>query len=272
MNKNIYYSFVVLYLSILIIPIYWIFRAAFSSQSFITAIPLNFSIEFELENFYKLYSQTPLIRYLLNSLFYSVSTALITVIASFAAAYGFSRFEFKYRIFLMWTVLVTIALPEISTLIPLYKILQSFNLLNSVLGLCIITSSLLTPFTIWIFVPFINKIPKEIEEAGFIDGANILNMLIKIIVPISFPILSAMFLINFINTWNNLIFPLAFCATDECKTLSVAITEIYSGRTPYGRPWDLISALAMIIIAPLIAIIFFTNRTIIGGLTSGSIK
>ena len=81
-----------------------------------------------------------------------------------------------------------------------------------------------------------------------------------------------MFLINFINTWNNLIFPLAFCATDECKTLSVAITEIYSGRTPYGRPWDLISALAMIIIAPLIAIIFFTNRTIIGGLTSGSIK
>jgi len=272
MHKYLYYIFVISYLIIILIPSYWIFRAAFSSQEHITAIPLNYNISLTLNNFYRLYDQLPLIKYISNSIIFSLVSAFFSVIFSFLAAYAFCRSNIKYKYYLMWALLITIALPEISTIIPLYSVLNFMSLLDSVTGLCLIMRSLLTPFTVWIFVPFIKQVPIEIEEASIIDGANTIDLFVKVLFPIIAPALASMLLINFINAWNNLLLPLAYCATDSCKTLSVAITEVFGGRTPYGRPWDLISALGIVIIFPLIFLIFFANKIIIKGLTAGAVK
>lgn len=272
MNMKIYYFFALLYVFIILVPTYWISRAAFSTNESITTLPLIYFPDFTFINFITLFNQIPLFSYILNSIAFSVFSSVIAVSLSFMAAYAFCRFEIKYKKIILWFLLLTIAFPEITTIVPLYSLLKHLSLLDSLVGLCLIMSSLLTPFTVWIFVPFINQIPTELEEASIIDGATILQMFSKIILPVMKPAIGALLLINFINCWNNLLYPLAFCATDDCKTLSVAITEVYGGRTPYGRPWDLMSALGILIFIPILIPIIFSNKTIIQGLTSGSLK
>ena len=86
------------------------------------------------------------------------------------------------------------------------------------------------------------------------------------------PALTTMIVINFINAWNNLIYPLVFSSTVRAKTLSVSITEVFQARTPYGRPWEMISALGVMMVVPVIILVLISQRNIISGLTRGTIK
>jgi len=130
----------------------------------------------------------------------------------------------------------------------------------------------LVPFTVWVLVSFIKQVPIEIEEAAIIDGANLFQLLWKVVIPIMKPALTTMITINFINAWNNLVYPLAFSSTIKAKPLSVSITEVFQARTPFGRPWELISALGVTMVVPMILLVFVSQRAIISGLTRGAIK
>ena len=164
------------------------------------------------------------------------------------------------------------ALPEIATIVPLYRLMSEARLLDTVLGLVLVITSVLTPFTVWVLVAFIQQVPYEIEEAAIIDGADLPQRLIRIVIPLTMPAIATMLVINFINGWNNLLYPLAFSATDQSKTLSVAITEIYQVAGPYGPPWELISALGVTMVVPTIIVVLFSQRAIVRGLTRGAIK
>jgi ABC-type glycerol-3-phosphate transport system permease component len=86
------------------------------------------------------------------------------------------------------------------------------------------------------------------------------------------PSIATMLAINFINAWNNLIYPLVFTSTPQAKTLSVAVTEVFQARTPYGRPWELISALGVTMVIPAVIIVLVSQKAIVSGLTRGAIK
>jgi ABC-type glycerol-3-phosphate transport system permease component len=191
---------------------------------------------------------------------------------AFLAAYAFARFEMPGRNILLWLFVLTMALPEIATIIPLYRIMSRAHLLDTITGLVLVMASVLTPFTVWVLVAFIQQVPYEIEEAAIIDGANLPQRLIRIVIPLTRPAIVTMLVINFINGWNNLLYPLVFSATDRSKTLSVAITEIYQVAGPWGPPWELISALGVTIVIPSIILVLISQRAIVRGLTRGAIK
>src|SRR5215208_4944347 len=127
------------------------------------------------------------------------------------------------------------ALPDIGTIVPLYRILKTLLLSDSIAGITLILTSTLTPFTVWVLVAFIKQVPYEIEEAAIIDGASLPRILTQILLPVTAPGLVTMGLINFINGWNNLIYPLSFSVTPASKTLSVSITEVFAGFSPWGK-------------------------------------
>jgi ABC-type glycerol-3-phosphate transport system permease component len=133
-------------------------------------------------------------------------------------------------------------------------------------------SSTLTPFTVWVLISFIKQIPYEIEEAAIIDGASLPQIFWHILLPITMPGLVTMGLINFINAWNNLLYSLSFNTSPTSKTLSVAITEIYGGYSPYGKPWELIMAVGAVMTIPTVILIIFSQRAIVRGLIGGAIK
>ena len=266
------YAAFIIFALVVLIPIYWMVRSSFATSIDLHTSPLNYFPPFTFKNFQTLVQQVPFFRYIFNSLVFSIMTTLLTLIASFLAAYAFARIQFPGSGLILWILLLTMALPDVGTIVPLYRILAALHMLDTIPGLTLVLGSALTPFTVWVLVSFIKQVPYEIEEAALMDGASLPQIFIRILLPVTRPGLVTMGLINFINAWNNLLFPLSFAATEASKTLSVSITEVYNGSSPYGKPWELIMAIGVTMVAPMVILILFSQKSIVRGLTGGAVK
>jgi ABC-type glycerol-3-phosphate transport system permease component len=266
------YASVAVFAFVVLVPFYWMVKSAFSEEQDVFEIPPIYIPNPTLDNFQRLADQVPLARYIVNSLVFSTATTLATLVASFLAAYAIARIRVRGANALLLALVISTALPEIVTIIPLYQLLRELRLLDSIIGLTLIMSSVLAPFTVWVLVAFIRQVPYEMEEAAIIDGARLPEVLWRIVLPLTAPALATMAVINFVNAWNNLLYPLAFTSSPSSKTLSVAITQIFNARTPYGRPWELISALGVTMMVPVILLTVASQRSIVRGLTAGAFK
>ena len=270
-SVGVYVSFV-LFTIVVLLPIYWMVRSSVARQSDLHKIPLDYAPTPTLQNFRTLVDQVPFFEYTRNSINFAAQTTLLTLVVSFLAAYAFARISVRGSGILLWALVLSMALPDIGTIVPLYQILSRFHLLDSIYGLTLVMSSTLTPFTVWVLVSFIKQVPYEIEEAARIDGASLPVILWRIVLPVTTPGLVTMGLINFINAWNNLLYPLSFSVTPASKTLSVSITEVYAGYSPWGKPWELIMAVGVTMVIPVVVLILFSQKSIVRGLTGGAIK
>ncbi|MEN3185273.1 MAG: carbohydrate ABC transporter permease [Atribacterota bacterium] len=272
-NAVMVYVFFCVYIFITIFPFYWIFISSVTPKHKLFSIPpLYFPSYFTTENFLRMAGNIPFSSYLRNSLIFALSSSAVSVFLSFFAAYAFARIRFRGSNILLLLFLLSIALPPITTVIPLYELYGRVSLLNKIEGMVVAMSSLITPFTIWILISFIKQVPAEIEEAAAIDGAGFLHILFRIAFPLILPAVGTMFVINFITGWNELLYPLVFAVDARSKTLTVGLTEVALESTAYGKPWDLMSALSVVMIIPVIVLVILFQRTIIEGLTRGAIK
>jgi ABC-type glycerol-3-phosphate transport system permease component len=257
---------------IVLLPVYWMARSAFAAVGDLYKSPVIYFPAWNLKNFQTLMEQVPLLQYARNSFLFALSTTLLTIVVSYLAAYAFARIQFRGSDFLMWILVLSSALPDIGTIVPLYKLLQSLHMLDTIAGITLILSSALAPFTVWALISFIKQIPYEVEEAAIIDGANLPQVFWYILLPVTLPGVVTMGLINFINAWNNLLYPLSFTTSPSAKPLSVAITEVFNGFSPYGKPWELIMTTGVVMTIPIVVLVLFSQRAIIRGLVSGAIK
>jgi ABC-type glycerol-3-phosphate transport system permease component len=271
-NSLSLYLAVILFSVIVLLPILWMLRSSLAVSIDLFKTPLIYFPNPTLANFQTLTEQVPFLDYLRNSVVFSLATTLVTLLVSYLAAYAFARLRFPGSGIILWILVLSMALPEIGTIVPLYRILSSLRLLDTIAGLTLVMSSTLTPFTVWVLVSFIKQVPYEIEEAAIIDGASLPQVLWRILLPVTKPGLVTMGLINFINAWNNLLYPLSFSVTPASKTLSVSITEIYQGFSPWGRPWELINAVGVTMVIPIVVLVLFSQRAIVRGLTGGALK
>ncbi len=266
------YAAVLLFCAIVILPLYWMLRSALSAAADLHQTPPIYVPSPTAKNFATLIEQVPFFAYLANSLIFSLATTLLTLLVSFLAAYAFARIRFPGSGVLLWTLVLSMALPDVGTIVPLYRLLSSLRLLDTINGLTLVLSSVLTPFTVWVLVSFIRQVPYEIEEAAIIDGASLPQILLRVLLPVTLPGLVTMGLINFVNAWNNLLYPLSFSTSPSAKTLSVAITEVFSGYSPWGKPWELIMATGVTMVIPIVLLVLVSQRAIVSGLTRGAIK
>jgi len=262
----------VLFIVCVLVPFYWMVKASVSTPEDLIKLPPVYLPKPTFDNFKTLAGQFPLVRYVINSITFAVGSSVITVVVSFLAAYAFARIAFPGSGILLWILVMSMALPEISTIIPLYRMLGAMRLLDSLAGLILVMSSALAPFTVWVFVPFIQQVPAAIEEAATMDGAGLRTILWRIYLPVCAPAIVTMLVINFVNAWNNLLYPLAFSVSTRSKCLSVAITEIFQAQVAWGKPWHLISALGVTMVVPVIILILSSQRAIVRGLTRGAVK
>lgn len=271
-NNFFVYLFFFLFSMIILLPVYWMTRSSLANVLDLYKTPIIYFPPLTFRNFQTLIGQVPLLLYARNSVLFALSTTLLTLMVSYLAAYAFARIHFRGSGILMWILVLSSALPDIGTIVPLYKLLQSLHLLDSIAGITLILSSALAPFTVWALITFIKQIPYEIEEAAIIDGASLPQIFWHILLPLTLPGVVTMGLINFINAWNNLLYPLSFTTSISSKPLSVAITEIYNGYSPYGKPWELIMTVGVVMTLPIVILVAFSQRSIIRGLVSGAIK
>ena len=254
-------------------PFYYIFISSVAPRDELFQIPPRYiPSSVSIDSYTSLLDAVPFLTYLRNSLIFSVGSSVVSVIFSALAAYALSRISFRGRNLIYIALILSVALPQIAVMVPLFQTLQVFKMVNTHHGLVLLMSSLMLPFTIMTFVSFINQVPGEIEEAALIDGASRLAVIVRIVFPLIRPAMVTMLIINFIISWNELLYPLIFAQRTTTKTLSVGLLELSSDASTYTRPWDTMSAMSIVMIIPVLILILVGQRSIISGLTRGAVK
>lgn len=271
-DRALFIGLMAIYLFIVILPFYWIIISSFTPRNKIfTSPPHYWFSDFTFDNYRMLAENVPLLDYMVNSLIFATGASLLSVVAAFLASYPLARMQFRGSTIVFGAFIISIALPQIGTLVPLFELFKNLDLINTRRGLILLQASLVTPFTVWIMVPFLQQIPREIEEAAVVDGARTWQIITQVLFPLMRPALATMFIINFITSWNELLYPLVFAQTD--KVLSVGLVELAVEPTSGGgRPWDLLSAMSVLMIVPVLIIVLLFQRMIVAGLTRGAMK
>jgi len=268
------YGLVALFLFVTLLPFYWIFMSSLTPKYLMFSIPPRYWPErLTLVNYLNMVRSIPFFRYLRNSLAFALGSSFLSVAVSFLASYALARLRFRGSNLVFMGFIISIALPQIGTLVPLFEVFKTLGMVNKFHGLIMLMSSLITPFTVWILISFIEQVPVEIEEAAIIDGAGLPQVLLHVVVPVIRPALATMLIINFIISWNELLYPLVFATNRLTKTLSVGLVEMQvDPAMGSGRPWELMSALSVTMIIPVLLLVVFFQRAIVRGLTRGAIK
>ncbi|GHU16922.1 hypothetical protein FACS189472_03050 [Alphaproteobacteria bacterium] len=162
-------------------------------------------------------------------------------------------------------------LPHVAVLSGMYELIRVLNIYNEKSALIMADMIITVPFTLWIMTNFINSIPKEIEEAAIMDGANKYTILTKVFLPILGPAIVTTGLLAFIAAWNEFLFALTFTINDQARTVPVSLA-LFSGASQHELPWGLIMAASVLVTLPLVMLVVIFQRRIISGLTAGSIK
>jgi multiple sugar transport system permease protein len=208
-------------------------------------------------------------QFFINTIFYVVLSVLGTVLSSSIVAYGFARIPFRGANTLFALVLSTMMLPEQVTLIPLYVFFKQLNWIDTYLPL-IVPAWFGSAFTIFLFRQFFLTIPREIDDAAMIDGANHFQILFQLMVPLSIPAVITCVAIALISRWNDFYGPLVYINTTAKQTLSVALTYF---QVPNQASYqNLLMAAAVVSVIPVIIVFLFLQDYFVQGVTLTGLK
>lgn len=251
-------------------PLLWQFITSIKPNTEITALPVSYwPSQVTLEHYASLFTRKPFARYLWNSFFISASATLLCLAIAAPAAYAFARLRPKGGGIVITALVVVALFPGIAFFFPLFEWIRALGWINHPIALIIPYAAFNLPLAILFLSAFLRSIPKEIDEAGRIDGLGHFGVLWRLILPLSAPGISTVAILVFIASWNEFLFALTFLPKDEAKTATVAVASL-SGGSLYELPWGLIGTSIVICVAPLLVLVALFQRKIVSGLTQGA--
>ena len=266
---------VVVFLISTLLPVVWMFIISVSPPADLTAKPLRFiPSHFDWSNYAALFTWAEnsaglaFLKALRNSLIIAGLSTAISLCAAIPAAWMFSRSKGRYDS-LLYAVLATYMTPAVALLLPLYFMLSTLGLLNSVTGLVIVYCSVLTPFVTWFAKSAIDAVPQEIESAAQIDGASFFQLIMFITLPLARAGIATAALFAILLSWDEFFYALLFTSNADAKTLTVTIADFAGGKT---TNFGLIAAAGLLTAIPPVLIAVLLQRSLVSGLTSGGVK
>ncbi len=266
---------VVLILVWSLVPIYWALKTSVQTEADARSMPPQYvPSNPSLQNYASLLSgdgDVPgqIRRSAVNIVVECGLATLVTVLLATLAGYAFARMQFRGRNILFYSVLATMAFPAYTTLIPLYRIMSLFGLVNTYTGIVLVYVSGFLPLATWIMHNYFSSLPDSIEEAGLVDGAHRLQVLWHLLLPLARPGIISTALITFLFAWGQFLFPLVLSSDLSTQPLTVVIASL-QGR--HVVPSTLLNAAGVLaILVPAILALAF-NRYIVSGLLAGSTK
>ncbi len=239
------------------------------------------------------------IELLKNSVLLSVGVGFIALLVAVTAAYAFSRLKFKMREVLMILVFIPLLMPAVGLATPLYLLLNKvqvkqctgsivaiqpftncgegekgrllFNLRDSLLGVGIAMTATALPFAVWNLKGYLDTIPKELEEAAAIDGADTNQTFWQIVIPLAMPQLAVTFFLGFIGHWQEFVTTWLFLSQPKDYTLAMTLYNM-TGQYANSVPWNRFAAMAVIVALPVAVVYIALQKQIVGGLTTGGVK
>ncbi|HUX20297.1 MAG TPA: carbohydrate ABC transporter permease [Spirochaetia bacterium] len=270
--KVLLYAILLVWTFYALLPLYWIFTTAFKTQAEAGAYPPTLiPRHFTVATFSRLFSHYSFgFRPYLNSIILSVGATLVAVTLSSLAGYGFSRFRFPGRRFLLLFLLLMNLLPTLIMIVPLYRLFILYHIYNTYIGLILIYGVTSAPFCTWLMFGYFESIPFELEEAAVIEGCTWGKSLWHIVLPLAAPGLGAVAIFAYLHAWNDFTNAVVLTSSESVRPYTVTLYRLLTERG--FAQWDLLSAAAFIAVVPILIAFILFQRYFITGLTQGALK
>lgn len=271
LNKLLIYIGIFIMISIIFWPILWMIISSLkTSSNMIKNPPQIIPSPITLEHFAALGESGMLLKFYINSIIVSSLTVVLSLLVGIPASYIFSRFKFKGSNYMLLFFLASQMIPWTLLVISLYIIFFNMHLINTYLGLILAHTTLTLPFIIWMMKGFFDSIPRELEEAAYVDGCGRLKTLTQIIIPVAIPGVITAAIYSFLVSWSDLLFGLTLMNENRMRTLPAGIAMSYIGEFEYQ--WGDMMAAALAVSVPVIIIFMFLQNYLVKGLTAGALK
>ncbi len=272
-GKNVLLSILaVLLLCVLLFPVFWIVVTSLKTEQEIFQVPptiipkkLNvssYAAQVENGDFNMFHS-------FFNSFVISMGAMVISVLLAVPASYGIAKYKFKGRKMMLLGFLVTQMLPVAVLLTPMFMLFKGMHVYNTPIAAIIADATIGIPFSILILKNYFASIPKELEEAAYIDGCNRFTAFIRVLIPVAKPGVMVCAIFSFLYAWGDLAYGMTFIIDQQKRPITAGIFN-FMGQ--YGTKWSYLTAFAVVTIIPVALIFIFMQKYIISGMTSGAVK
>ena len=266
--KVLLYVFLIIMAAIMILPFLWMISASLKQDRDVFTFPIQWIPEEpEWANYSKIWTQIPLLTYILNTVKLTVIVTLLQLFTSSFAAYAFAKLRFKGRNALFLGYVATIAVPWQAYMVPQFIMLRSMGLNNTHLAIIILQA--FSAFGVFMMKQFYEGIPTELCEAARIDGMTEYGIYAKIMLPLAKPSLSTLTIFTFVNTWNDFLGPYIYLTGDAKKTIRLGLRS-FIGQ--YSSEYGLIMAGSVVTMIPVIAVFLALQKYFVEGVASSGLK
>ncbi len=264
------YSLLALSAVFALFPIAWMLSTSLKSEAEALSLPVRWiPKEFTLQAYVEMWTLKPFATYFWNSTVVSGVTAVLSTALGALAGYGFSRFQFRGRTSLLAFFLATQMISGVLVIGPYFRILAAVELYNSLTGLVIAYVTICLPFAAWMSKGYFDSIPKELDEAGLVDGASRLQIFLRIICPIAVPGTVSTLLFAFLLAWQDLLWAICLISIDEKRTVTLGVAFTVG---EFIIKWPMLTAASLIGSLPTIILYLFLQRFYVEGLARGAVK
>jgi multiple sugar transport system permease protein len=252
----------------MIMPFLWMLSTSLKADQFVLTMPPQFLPRpLTLDSYQRLMELFPIAHMFFNSLFVAVVTTVGQVFISAMAAYAFARMQFRGRDVVFLLYLATLMIPSQVTITPLFILMRYLGWINTYQGL--IAPGIFTAFGTFLLRQFFLTLPRDLEEAAFIDGATHLTVFLRIILPLARPALATLAVFAFMGSWNSFLWPLFIVRNEVLMTLPVGLATLH-GR--WLTQWNLVMAGSVITVIPMLIIYLFAQRYFVRGVVLSGLK
>ncbi|MFI6509275.1 sugar ABC transporter permease [Streptosporangium sp. NPDC050855] len=250
-------------------PIVWLVLTSLKPRNGWLSSELEIFNQPSLDNYTRVLTETQFPTWLLNSVIVAALTTVIGVFLASTTGYAISRFRFPGYRGVMWMLLVTQMFPVAILIVPLYNLMAGLRLLNQIPGLVIAYMTVAVPFCAWMMKSYFDSIPREIDQAGMVDGLTPFGTFWRVILPLARPSLAVTAFYSFMTAWGEVAYATVFMSQEEKRTLGIGLQQ-FVGQ--HWSDWGLLTASAVLIAVPAAVVFLLVQRHLVAGLTSGATK
>ncbi len=256
---------------ITLIPILYTLSVSLSGQNGLLSSDFSFiPKDFTLDNYKEVLLGEEILLWFGNTVFLAIATVTLSLTVAIPAAYCFSRNRFAGRRVILRCLVLLNSFPAILSMFAIYRLLRPMGLINNRLGLILIYTGTMAVFSLWNMKGYFDTIPKEIEEAAKIDGANAIKVVTKIVIPLARPSVIVTALMVLIYVWNEYIYATTFMTGEANYTLAAGLNALQA--TEMQGSWPVFAAASLTVSLPVLVIFFLCQKHMTSGLTSGGVK
>jgi multiple sugar transport system permease protein len=270
LRRALLYALMIALVGLMVIPFVWMLSTSLKAQQYILETPPRlFPDPITLESYTGLAERIDLPRTIFNSVFVAVMSTAGQILVSAMAAYAFSRLQWRGRNVVFTLYLATMMVPSVVMVIPQFILIRQLGWVNTYAAL--IMPSLFNAFGTFLLRQSFLGLPKDFEEAAYVDGANPLTIFFRIMLPLNMPAIATLTVLSFMGSWNSYLFPLFVARKEEVITLPVALGILQAGPRALTE-WNLVMAGAVITVLPILIVYLLAQKWFVQGVVSSGIK